>query len=50
VHARCGYGELLLARGDDRAREHLLRAHAMAEEIGMAGCVARAEKGLGYGD
>ena len=49
VHARCGYGELLLARGDGRARDELARAKEMAERTGMAGCAARARKGLGDG-
>ena len=46
VYARCGYGEVLLGRGDDRGRQELLRVKAMAEDIGMAGCVIRAEKGI----
>ena len=49
VHARCGYGELLLARGDGRARDELARVKEMAERTGMAGSAARARKGLGDG-
>jgi hypothetical protein len=49
VHARCAYGELLLAREDGRAADELESALAVAERIGMAGCAGRAKEALGRG-
>jgi Protein kinase domain/AAA ATPase domain len=48
VYARCGYGEVLLARGGRRARTELEHALDIARRLGMAGCAARAERGLGH--
>lgn len=49
VHARCAYGELLLARGDGDAREQLELARNLARQLAMAGSAERAERGLARG-
>ena len=46
VRAHCGYGELLLARGDDGARARLAHAAAEARDLGMDAIARRAEEGL----
>jgi hypothetical protein len=47
VHARCAYGEFLLAHEDDRSTDQLQQALAIAEQLGMAGCAGRAAEALG---
>ena len=50
VRSRCGYGELLLARGGDGGTRQLEETLEIAERLGMAGCAGRAKEALGHGD